>query len=441
MAGTVAAPILLGSSYILAQDGGLQASLTLGQRFEHVDESGFATPRDDGTRSITTLVFGLSSATRYQRLSFNVDTGLQRNFSNSDGFELEDPTVRLSYGLEARNSALDFDLRYREIDVDSAAFDEDPLIDDIETGTGTRENLDFSTQLTFGRNSPATTTLSHSYERVRFSDTVDPTLNDSDLHVIDAQLNLALSSDASVNAFATWRDRDEDGLGANDLRSYRVGVGASATLSDVTTASASLFYNDIETTESGRREGFGYSLGLTYQRPNGAVRLSFNEDDTVNGKRRQLTVGRSLALPSGDIDLSLGVTKTDGLSAQYLANLSVNYEINRISRLGLSLQQSSSVDDGDDETINTRLSLNYNRDLTPLQRLGLELQYVDQNVLGTVGEDQESIRLNLNHSYQLANDWSLVSGYSYSSVRPDGEPNRNTNRIFTGIQKTFAFRP
>lgn len=437
----MATPILLGSSFMLAQDGGLQASLTIGQRFEHVDESGFDEPRDEGTRSLTTLAFGLSSSTRYQSLSFNVDTSLERNFSNSAGFELEDPTVQLRYELETRNTALSFGGRYRQVEVDTAAFDEDPLVDDIETGTGSRENLDLTTELIFGRNSPATTTLTHTYERLRFSDTTNPDLNDSDLHVLDAQLNLALSSETAVNAFATWRDRDEAGLGANDFRSYRVGVGAQVTLSDVTTASASLFYNDIETTESGRRDGVGYALGLTYQRPNGATRLNFSEDDTVNGKQRQLTVGRSLAFANGDIDLSLGVSKTDGSSAQYLANLSLGYEINRISSLNLSLNQSSSINDNDDETINTRFNLNYSRELTPLQRISLGLQYVDRNVLGTVDEDQQSIRLNLNHNYQLANDWALVSGISRSSVRIDGAPNRDTNRIFTGIQKTFAFRP
>jgi len=45
------------------------------------------------------------------------------------------------------------------------------------------------------------------------------------------------------------------------------------------------------------------------------------------------------------------------------------------------------------------------------------------------------------YRYDVGSDWDLVTGYEYSSVRTDGQEDRDTSTLFLGIERSFDFRP
>lgn len=445
LAGLVAAPVLLSSGYIFAQDGGqggVSASLKIGQRLESINRTGATNSSDEGTRSLTTLAFGLQSVTRTQTLSFNLSGGFEKFLSKSDSFEFDDPRASLSYSLENKNTLLSLNTSYSRSDIEDSSFDENPLTPELDTGSGDRETYSTNTSLTFGRDTPITTSLSHAFARTKYSGTNNPDLNDSTRHTVSGRLNFDLSSEASVNVFATWNKVDEDGVGANDRTTRRAGVGASYAISDLTRVNGQLSYSINESTNSATTEGIGYSFEMVHDRPNGEISAQFSEDKSINGTRRQLSFTRSLEIPRATLSLSLGVSKTDGFDLQPLVNASLDYTLDQASSLKLSLSQQATTNSNDSELVRSRLSVSYERDLTALSQISAGLQLIDENFLGTgANADERSLRVNLNHNYSLGNDWGLVSGYEFSSTRVDGQPERDRRRIFIGLEKTFAFRP
>lgn len=445
LAGLVAAPILLSSGNILAQDngqGGLSASLKIGQRLESINRTGVTTTNDEGTRSLTTLSFGLQSVTRTQALSFNLSGALEKFLSKSDSFEFEDPRASLRYTLENKNTALSINGSYSRADIEDSSFDENPLTPELDTGTGDRETYSVSTNLTFGRDTRVTTSLGHSFARTKYSGTNNPNLNDSTRHSLSGRMTFELSSEASVNAFANWSKVDEDGPGANDTTTRRAGVGANYAITETTRVNGELSYSINDSTNSNRTEGIGYALGISHDRPNGAVSAQFSENKAITGTRRELSFTRSLETARSALSLSLGVSKTDGFDIQPLVNLTWNYSIDQASSVRVTLSQKATANNNDNELVRSRLSVDYNRELTSLQSISAGLQLIDENFLGTGADvDERSLRVNLNHTYSLGDDWGLVSGYEFSSTRVNGQPDRDRSRIFVGLEKTFAFRP
>ena len=250
---------------------------------------------------------------------------------------------------------------------------------------------------------------------------------------------------ASVNVFASHKEVDAETVGANDRTTRRAGIGGSYDISPTLTATAEISYDKIETNDNAgtitSTDGIGYSLGLTRELGNGALNFNFSENETVNGKHRQASIGRKTTFKRGTLSYSLGVTKTDGLSIQPLANLDVDYELDKNSSLKVTLSQESTVNDDDETTINSRLGLTYARKLNALSSLTAGLQVIDRNTFTTGGEDQTSVRLNLSHRYDVGGDRDLVSGYSYTKTKRDTQSNRKTSTLFIGLEKAFDFRP
>jgi len=187
--------------------------------------------------------------------------------------------------------------------VDDLVFDTGLLDDDLTTGDGTREIFGFSSGLVLGREGPITATLTQAFERSHFSDVDDPSLNDSETPVL------------STDAFFSWRDLDEDGLTAIDRTTRRVGVGAAYDISPATSLAAEVFYDDAESRGATVTEtsGIGYSLALANARPNGEIRLRFEQEETINGTRREGLIGRSYTLRRGTLSFDVGLTRTAGL--------------------------------------------------------------------------------------------------------------------------------
>jgi len=300
------------------------------------------------------------------------------------------------------------------------------------------------TGLTLGRDGPITATLTHGFEKSVYSDTIDPSLTDGDTQSVTGRLTFELSPVLTTNIFASWREEDEDGPSATDRTFERLGLGAVYAISPATTFTGELFYEQEDSRSATaviETDGIGYALGLTTARPNGSISVNFEEEETLNGMRRQALLGRSYELRRGTLAFSVGATKTDGFSTQALANLSLDYALDPLSRIRIELDQAASVNDDDSEVVNTRLDLSYSRDLTSLSELTAGVSLVDENVLGVGTGDEQSVRFDLSHRYEITRDWDLVSGFEYSAVDEDGLDRRDRSTLFLGIERSFDIRP
>ncbi|TDT73111.1 hypothetical protein BDE40_3293 [Litoreibacter halocynthiae] len=445
--GLLAGPLLLCPTVLLAQEtdaGGVIATLEVGQRFQYIEEDGFSgSSSDEGLRSLTSVAFSVSSETHSQYLAFNLSTGIAQNLTNGGSTEFESTRASLDYRISNRSTELTFGGFYLRDEVDDLAFDTSLEDDAITTGAGQREVFNLTTGLTVGRESPITGSLRHVFEKSEYSDTTDPSLNDSLTQRVEGRLSFEVSPNLEASVFGSFSTVDEQGAGATDRETSRIGIGATYEVTPSTTLTGEIAYSteDSRGTVVDETDGLNYAFSLAHARPNGEVSLRFSEDDTLNGKRRQLTAGRSYQLRRGEFSFSLGATKTDGFSPQPIANVQLDYQIDRNSTFEVSLQQSGGIDGGNNEVINTRLDMSYARELTSLSQISAGLALVEENVLNAGGVDRRSVRFNVSHAYQLARQWDLVSGFSHSSVREDAQPTRKRNTVFLGIQKSFSYRP
>lgn len=443
----LAGPLSICPTTVLSQEadtGGAIATLEIGQRFEHIEEEGFTgATSDEGMRSLTSIAFGISSETRSQSLAFNLSTGIAQNLTNGGSTEFESTRASLDYRVSNRSTELTFGGFYLRDEVDDLAFDTSLEDDTINTGVGQREVFNLTTGLTVGRESLITGTLRHVFEKSEYSDTIDPSLNDSLTQRVEGRLSFDVSPNLEASVFGSFSNVDEQGAGATDRETSRFGIGATYEVTPATTLTGEIAYSTEDTSGAvvDETEGLNYAFSLEHARPNGEVSFRFSEDDTLNGKRRQLTAGRSYQLRRGEFSFSLGASKTDGFSTQPIANVRLDYQIDRNSSFEISLQQSGGIDDSNNEVLNTRLDTSYARELTSLSQLSAGLEFVEENVLAAGGIDRRSVRFNVSHAYQLGGEWDLVSGFAHSSVREDAQPTRKRNTVFLGIQKSFSYRP
>ncbi|MBW4710769.1 hypothetical protein KX928_23510 [Roseobacter sp. YSTF-M11] len=440
----VAVPVLTPIGRPLAEEA-LRATLKVGERIEHVSESGFTRPRDDGTRAITQLDFGLTSETSNQRLSLSLGTGIALDFSNtSDRDTLDDPSANLTYAIENRSTVLTFDTSYRRADVGESNFFDELANENVVVDEGTRTTVSARTGLILGQDGPVTGDFDYFYLRSTFSDTIDPSRSDETVNSLNGRVTFRLSPVASAFVFANWRERDQDLATASDRTTQAIGIGGSYDISSVTSVNAQISYDEDETVssiQSTSTDGLGYSLGLTRVVPNGSYDVNFSSTETVNGARHQATVGRSLDLKRGLLSFSVGVVDFEGASTEPLANLGLNYELTATSQFNVNLSQTPTINNDDSSTINTRLNIDYRQDLNALSYLSAGLLVASSNEVGPGAVDDSVIEASLTYGRAVGDDWDLISGISYETDRSDNRADRNTRTIFIGLEKTFDFRP
>lgn len=439
-------PLVLGTGVLWAD--GFEGKLTIGQFLVYENNSGSGNNDDEGLSSSTDLGLTLSSKTRTQSFSFQASGGLRYNFNGGDdAFELDTPRTTLSYAIENRSSRLSFRGSYRRSDIDDNTFLEDPLDPNSEiiNGSGDVARLSLTTRLELGRDRPLGAELSYTKGETRYSGTLDPSFVDTETDELDARLRFDINPQMTAFLFTRSSEVDAAGPGSSDRDTQTTGVGLNYQISPILRAEAELGYTEIETDDNAgtvtSQDGIDASFALVRDMPNGTLSFRLSEEETVNGKRRQAFVSRAMEFPWGNIDLSIGATKTDGLSVEPLISATGSYQIDKLSELTLALTQQSNVNDDNEESINTRLSLGYTRQLTELSSLSAQLTVVDRNAQDSANEDQTSTQFRLSHRYGLGRDLDLVSSYRYSKTRADNAADSSDTVISLGLEKTFNFRP
>lgn len=437
MGGLAAAGLLFaGPSPAAAQQdaaatGGIRADLRISQRF---------TQEDDEVTGKTGIGLSVTSETRRSTFGLFLDGDLEQSFEGDTSLDVTDPNLRLSFGHESRSSAVDLSLRYRESDVDT-------LFEDLTLGPGIlvlddgmRKDLAGSLGLEVGRDAPVGGRLDLGYAEQTYSDTTDPSLIDEATSRAALALRFRIDPriEASLNASVVDTDRDTPGL---DVRSESVGLGLDL---DVTkTLETSLYLGQTRIVESGVgprtvTEGLAYTLSLTETRPNGTLSGSLASDIDEAGRRTTARIDRSLELPTGRLRVGVGVSEGEDDDLRPLLSLAWVRDLPRGS-VGLFLDQSFSTDTDGSEALNSRFSLSYRQDLTPVSTLEAALRLGDTDFLSGPSADTRKVEIDLAYRHALTEDWDLLGGYTHTISDETGARRSYSDEIYIGIEKRFQW--
>ena len=422
--------LCLGGAANAQEAGGLEAGLDVSQKFVFSESE---------TVSLSTLGFGLSSETRSQYLRFRVQGGYETSLDGTTGSGLVDPDYSLAYGTRNRNAALDVSLAFTERDVDSIfELTEVPGVFVIDSGTRTSSRS--SVQLELGREAPFGATIGLAYNIISYDGTTDPDLLDS--RESEANVALRFDIDRRITARVDGSFSEIDSDGGTDVTRERVGVGADLQVTQTLAADVSVGVTRVTEGDAGTttvQDGLSFGLTLSEERPDGAWTASLTSDIDESGRRSTLTLGRSLDLRDGRFSATIGVSEGDDGELRPLYSLRYNAELPNGSA-GVVLDQSFDVNSSGFETLNTRLTADWEYQLNRVSSLGAEVRLRQTDVLGGSG-DSSRLDLSLTYVHALTDDWSLTSGYTHTLRRKDGEPDSSTDELFIGLQTSFAWRP
>jgi len=472
--------------------GGKTLVFTLGQSLRYSDNIDLAeNPEDSVLQSRTSLDFAFDSVTRIQRLS--VDLGGIYEIDTDGLKDLSNPYLNFSYAREGANSRLDLASRYRRVDLnDSVAtfvtgFDPDTgdvitQIGRIEAGirTNTSNSLRFET----GLRSNIGFTLDMSENKRSYSGAASADLLDTRTRRASGVITFRIDPQVSARLTASARKFDANDEDATDRRERSFGAGATYQVSPTLSLDADLRQQRIERRNvSGTTltEGLAYDGTLRQDLRNGSATVDFDSQPTLNGRRNTLRANRALTLRrDGTLSYGLGVTKTDGFSAEPLLSLAYNQPLKR-GRFGVTFSQEARTNELDDEAvILTQLEANYALPLTSTINWSMGLRVNDVAARDDTGEDRRGLNLRGNltgqindisswsagvtlsdtdtsnlagaanrrrygiifgYRRQMTRDWDLIANYSHNAIRDTAATDRTSNTISIGVEKAFSFRP
>jgi hypothetical protein len=424
---------------------GILATFSIDQRLEFSDNPDFDEEGGSDLFGRTILGFGLNSETRVQRFGLNLGLDIEEGRAGAPSVDVANPFAQLVYDRNTRNATISAFTAYRESDVDSDIGDEEFDLDGdiLRQEDGTRESLNFRLSGEVGRDAPIGGSWSWDYNEITFSDTTDPDLTDQSRYTLAGQVDFRITPRIVANVRASYSDFDARGNGT-DRETTRIGTGVALTISPVLTANLGLGYDRIERSgdETGTDDGLSVRAGLERAVPNGAWQLDFSSavESNEDGRRSNLTVGRSVELPRSVLNVSFGLSGSDIVGTDPLLNVDYSQTLPR-ARINLGLSQSITTDSDNDEQINTRLRAGFDQQINALSQVGLSLSLFDVNDLSTGNDDTQRIDVSLTYRYALTRDWGLVGGVSHRRLTEENEANRSRNTIFIGLRRDFAWIP
>jgi hypothetical protein len=433
---------------VRAQDipPGFVANFDITQRLEYSDNPDFDVDGDPDFFGRTVLGFGLESVTKVQALFLNLGTDIEEfRDDNPDDIDTTNPFANVRYTRNTRNALLGVSAAYRESDVSSTFFDEDFDLDGnvINQDSGTRESYSFGLNAEIGREAPIGASFDWAYNELTYSGTDDPDLTDQSSNDFLGQVDFRITPRITAKLTGKYIDFDTNGNGV-DRKTTGLGAGVALVISPVLTADLSLSYDRIERSgdETGTDEGVSGDFGLTRALPNGSVGLRYASDVVTNddGRRSYFAVTRDMELPRGALSFALGVTGSDTVGTDPLAELDYQYQL-PTATVSVGLSQRVVTDDDNQEEINTTLSAGFDKRINSLSSLGVNFAYFNRNELGENPNDGDRIDVSLSYRYDLTRDWGLVSGISHAYATEDIGEDRRRTTVFVGLQRSFSWLP
>jgi hypothetical protein len=378
-------------------DAGTELTFNLGVKVVN-DSNPDLTPA--GSASSTTggldLSFGLISETAQSNLSLQVATGLfTADGSGTVDSGFNDPAVTLSYVHTGANADLNLKASFAQNDV------ADDVIDNFQTGAGTRAVAGLSAGLTFGTGGPLGFGLTAGTTDISYHDNAAPGLLDS--------------------------------------RTDRLGATLRRDLSPVLHANFGLSQSRFAQDGGVTRDTSGLSAGLTLDRPTGALTLGVTYDDTPDGTRSGLNFQHQITMAAGSLTYGLGATQGVTGTTYLGGNLTYTHDL---PTGALSVALSQSVQPGletDAETVQSRASLGYTQAVTPRSNLAVNLNWAEQQVTAT-DTTTANTSLSATWSQELTQDWALDLGYTHRLRDEDGVGQGESDTVSLELRRAFSLR-
>ncbi|KIC35679.1 hypothetical protein [Leisingera sp. ANG-M7] len=397
----------------------------------------------------TELSFGLTKRTPLDRFGLLASGVLRGASGPGTQSGLDDQTLELSYGRLGADAEFKAEAGYRQTNIEfleplDNITDEDGQIDlppdlDRLDGTGNRERYAAGVALELGREAPVGASFRADYLGLRYSDTSDADLFDSDRSEAETELRFRLSPVAVARlglGYGLYEAEDEEQTRRDTSRGY---AGLSVELSPVLRLDANAGYAAIDTREFGvttRSSGLEALLRLERDMPNGTVTAEAEQYVTDDGTIRTLTAGRSLELPAGTLSATLGAADSDLGRSEIIGSLAWSQDLPR-GGINAQLRRWVDFDEDDGNVLRTALLLDYVHEINGLSSIGLKAGYT---VTDEAGGSTDRASFTAEYSYALTEDWSLKTGYRYRMREELAEARAQSHAVFVSIGRDFRVR-
>ncbi len=386
-----------------AQDegGGPRLSFGLALGVDTASNPGLKVPAEDrATGAYARLSFTLSDMTRLAGLSLTGSGILRADAGgDEDGIYLEAPALRLSWNRESADARLTATGFWREDDLDTLrGLTLDPETGELiegATGEGTRRQTGGDLGYEWGRGGPWGFTLG------------------------------AGLTDTTYHGATTEPDR----------RSLRASAGLRFALNPATDLNLGLRRSRYE--EDGRpaRDTTRLEAGVSRALPDGSLGLTLYAEDTEDGTRSGLSLGRVWDLPDGRLSASLGLTRTIAGRTGVTGSLDYARDLPN-GRLTAGLARSIAAGSGDAETEVTRLNLGLMQEIGPRTAVNFGLTAAESTATAT-GLSTRTATASATLSHALPQDWSLDAGLRHRLRDEDGVGRATSDTLFLELRRTW----
>ena len=359
------------------------------------------------TELVTRLDFTLRFATPIQDLELTGDIGLRTvNGAERDNLPggFNDPNIRLSYGRQSRDAALDVTVFASERDVISTSLQliEDTSNFELLSDIGSVLRFGFDTDLELRRRAPFGVTLSAGFTGLRYSDDASADLTDQDRFRIGALFRLDLDPATRATLNARLTTFEDDG------------------------------------TPEGRRDTYTLDGLLRRNLRNGSATARAVAVSTEDGKRYTLSVGRSIETELWDVSGTAGVTRGVEGDLSAIGTIDVTRTLKNGSwSANFSRAVVSSSDDQQQDI--TALGLGYSTQLDALTLFSTNLSYTDRSDTDAGGGGSLGL-LGLTVQHTLTEDWRLDVGLQHRVNKNTAGIRARDNQISISLRRDFFAR-
>lgn len=438
---------------ITPQDPASELYFDMTTGFEVTDNyENLAEPLGTTSLWITDVVLGYDSETKYQALSFAA--GGQIQIGDWAAYpdrttDFQYPFATLDYSRENSSSLFRGGLSYRETDngIDEV-FDFDTA-SDLIVDQGTRSDARAEIELLTGIDAPVSTSTVLTYHQRRFFDTQNPNQTDQDTTSFETEIGLAINRTTDFLLVAEYFDRNDLENIDSDETWWAAGFGVSTLLSPDLSFRGVLRYEEEELTryygsfdgETTTTSSPTLDLSFVKDRPNGSYRFSVGGELDDKGVRTTATLGRDMELPYGEIDFSLGVTRSS--DNEYYPVGSVDWTRDYKTRtLGLSFDSRIGDDDDGNESIYSSLNFDFVQELTELAGFQLNLNAAGAEGIEGNTDDYRRAGASISYYHDITRDWTFETGYSHSYYNGNGVEDDvvTKNVVFAQVGRRFSLR-
>jgi hypothetical protein len=242
---------------------------------------------------------------------------------------------------------------------------------------GDLRRITLGANLATGLSAPIGTDIGVFFDDRDYIDTTDPDLYDRTSFGGNAALRFNLTEVMTGRLTAAYSRLDEDTIGDPLTEDSAYGAGLDYQFDQITTFRGDVAYTTIEETifdvSRIQNEGWAYNFGIDRELQDGSVGVALAHVINSATTRTEISFNRSRELPDGNLAYSIGYSVADdedGGESVFVGGLDYRRDL-RAGSLTASFTQEAIANDDDDDTLVSRLALNYNHDINSISSFGV----------------------------------------------------------------------